>query len=87
MDYLTQQEIKGFKQDIKHAAAKDTAEKHAYERKLLEGLGEEMEREIENPDEKKRQKIAKKYAKKKKLSIWKENFKKIFGGDKKKEVI
>ena len=46
-----------------------------------------MEREIENPNEKKRQKIAKKYAKKKKFSIWKENLKKIFGGDKKKEVI
>lgn len=87
MDFLTQQEINGAKQDMKHAAAKDIAEKYAYEKKLLENLGEEMIHELENPDEKKNKKIAKSYTKKKRQTIWKENLRKIFSGNKKRGTV
>lgn len=79
MDFLTQQEISGFKQDIKHGDAKQIAEKIEFERKLLNGLGDDMKDAIEHPDnDKKSVKSARKYMKKKKRAIWKENFKKIF---------
>lgn len=81
MDFLMGQEVKGFTQDIKHNAAKQDADKIMFEKKLLEGLGGEMEEEIKNPKSKlpvKRQKLAKKLNRKKRLAVWKENFLKIF---------
>ena len=83
MDFLTQQEVSGFRQDIKHGDAKQIAEKNEFERKLLGGLGEEIEKELENPDTKRNEEFAKKYTKKKKRRVWKENLMRIFGGQKK----
>jgi len=79
MDFLTQQEVSGFKQDVKHGEAKQTAEKTEFERKLLNGLGEDMENILEHPEKQKAVKFAKKVTKKKRRAIWKENLKKIFG--------
>lgn len=79
MDFLTQQEIKGLKQDISHGAAKQVAEKSEFERKLLNGLGEEMTETLEHPDDKKKERFARKYTKKKRMTVWKENLKRIFG--------
>jgi hypothetical protein len=79
MDFLTQQEVSGFKQDVKHGEAKQTAEKTEFERKLLNGLGEDMENILEHPEKRKAVKFAKKVTKKKRRAIWKENLKKIFG--------
>ena len=87
MDFLSQNEIGGFKQDIKHGEAKQMAEKLAFEKKLLEGLGDEMIDEIEHPEKKKeKDKFAKKYTKEKRRTTIKENLKKIFGGTKKETV-
>lgn len=83
MDFLTQQEVSGFRQDIKHGDAKQIAEKTEFERKLLSGLGEEIDKELENPDTKRNKEFAKKYTKKKKRRVWKENLMRIFGGQKK----
>ena len=83
MDFLTQQEVSGFRQEIKHGDAKQIAEKNEFERKLLGGLGEEIEKELENPDTKRNEEFAKKYTKKKKRRVWKENLMRIFGGQKK----
>lgn len=83
MDFLIQQEVSGFKQDIKHGDAKQIAEKTEFERKLLSGLGEEIDKELENPDTKRNKEFAKKYTKKKKRRVWKENLMRIFGGQKK----
>jgi hypothetical protein len=83
MDFLTQQEVSGIRQDIRHGEAKQLAEKNEFERKLLGELGEEMEKELENPDTKRSKEFAKKYAKKKKRRVWKENLMRIFGGQKK----
>ena len=83
MDFLTQQEVSGFRQDIKHGDAKQIAEKNEFERKLLGGRGEEIEKELENPDTKRNEEFAKKYTKKKKRRVWKENLMRIFGGQKK----
>ena len=83
MDFLTQQEVSGIRQDIKHGEAKQFAEKNKFERKLLGGLGEEIEKELENPDTKRNKEFAKKYTKKKKRRVWKENLMRIFGGQKK----
>jgi hypothetical protein len=79
MDFLTQQEISGFKQDIKHGDAKQIAEKTEFEKKLLDGLGADMENTIEHPERQKSVKFAKKINKRKRRAIWKENLKKIFG--------
>ena len=79
MDFLTQQEISGFKQDIKHGNAKQIAEKTEFERKLLNGLGDDMEDAIEHPEKQKHDKFVKTATKKKRRAIWKENLKKIFG--------
>ena len=46
----------------------------------------EIEKALEHPDKKKEIKFAKKYSRKKRWTIWKENFKRIFEGNKKKEV-
>ena len=83
MDFLTQQEVSGIRQDIRHGEAKQFAEKNEFERKLLGELGEEMEKELENPDTKRNKEFAKKYTKKKKRRVWKENLMRIFGGQKK----
>ena len=83
MDFLTQQEVSGIRQDARHGEAKQFAEKNEFEKKLLGGLGEEMEKELENPDTKRNKEFAKKYTKKKKRRVWKENLMRIFGGQKK----
>lgn len=82
MDFLMGQEVKGIAQDIKQGAMKQEAEKAIFEKKLLDGMGEEMVNEIRNPNQKKAEKdkkIAKKYTRKKRLATWKENLRKIFG--------
>ena len=79
MDFLTQQEISGFKQDIKHGDAKQIAEKTEFEKKLLDGLGADMEETLEHPERQKSVKFAKKINKRKRRAIWKENLRKMFG--------
>ena len=79
MDFLTQQEVSGFKQDIKHGDAKQVAEKTEFEKKLLDGLGADMENALEHPEKQKSVEFAKKITKKKRWAIWKENLKKICG--------
>lgn len=83
MDFLTKQEVSGMRQDIKHGAAKQLVEAATFEKKLLEGMGEEMEKELANPNEKRNKEFAKKYTRKKKWRVWKENLIRIFGGQKK----
>ena len=83
MDFLTQQEVSGIRQDVRHGEAKQFAEKNEFERKLLGELGKEMEKELENPDTKRNKEFAKKYTKKRKRRVWKENLMRIFGGQKK----
>ena len=83
MDFLTKQEVSGMKQDIKHGVAKQLVETATFEKKLLEGMGDEMEKELANPNEKRNKGFAKKYTRKKKWMIWKENLIRIFGGQKK----
>ena len=81
MDFLMGQEVKGFAQDLKNGASKQDADKIIFEKKLLEGLGEEMEEEVKNSKGKslaKKQKIAKKLNRKKKWVVWKENLNKMF---------
>lgn len=79
MDFLTQQEVSGIRQDIRHGEAKQFTEKNEFERKLLGGLGADMENTLEHPERQKSVKFAKKINKRKRLAIWKENLKKIFG--------
>lgn len=79
MDFLTQQEVSGFKQDIKHGDAKQVAEKTEFEKKLLDGLGADMENALEHPERQKSVKFAKKITKRKRWAIWKDNLKKICG--------
>lgn len=79
MDFLTQQEVSGFRQDMKHGDAKQIAEKTEFEKKLLDGLGADMENTLEHPERQKSVKFAKKINKRKRRAIWKENLKKIFG--------
>ena len=85
MDFLTKQEVNGMKQDVKYGEVRNTAEKTIFEKKLLNGLGDEMENAIEHPETKKNDKFAKKANRKKKWTIWKENLRRIFGT--KKEAI
>ena len=89
MDFLTQQEIKGIKQDIGQGVAKQTTDKYMFEKKLLEGLGEQMMEEMNTPGNElsaKNRKIARKLNRKKRWALLKENLRAIFGG-KKKETI
>ncbi len=79
MDFLTQQEVSGFRQDMKHGEAKQIAEKTEFEKKLLDGLGADMENTLEHPERQKSVKFAKKINKRKRRAIWKENLKKMFG--------
>lgn len=77
MDFLTQQQVSGFRQDMKHGKAKQVADKTEFEKKLLNGLGKDMEETLEHPEKKKNTRIARKYLKKKRWRIWKENLKRI----------
>lgn len=79
MEFLVRKEVSGFRQDIKQGEAKQVAEKTEFEKRLLGGLGEDMEETLEHPEKQKSVKFAKKITKKKRLAIWKENFRKIFG--------
>ena len=88
MGLLEQKEVAGFKQDIKLGQAKQMVEKASFEKKLLEGLGAEMEDVLEHPEKRKEMdRSAKKYIRKKRFAAFKENIRKIFVGDKKKETI
>ena len=80
MDFLMQKEVSGLKQDIKHGEAKQAAEKSEFEKKLLGGLGDDMEDLLEHPEKSvKYVKYAEKTNKQKKKNRFKENLKKIFG--------
>lgn len=80
MEFLVRKEVSGFRQDIRQGEAKQVAEKTEFEKKLLGGLGDEMENTLEHPETvKKQRKTARKFIKKKRFSVWGENFRKIFG--------
>jgi hypothetical protein len=83
MDFLTQQEISGFKQDAQHGQSLLESGKDTYRRKIEGGLGEEMKMALESPEQaEQNRRFAKKYNKKKKWALWKENWKRIFTGKK-----
>ena len=83
MDFLTQQELDGIKQDAKNGAARLETEKIAFEKKLRETYAQEIKEMREDPEKfykhVKHKKFAKKYEKKKRARRWLENLKKIFG--------
>ena len=80
MEFLVRKEVSGFRQDIRQGEAKQVAEKTEFEKKLLGGLGDDMENTLEHPETVKEQrKSARKFIKKKRFSVWSENFRKIFG--------
>ena len=86
MDYLTEQEVKGFKQDVQNGVTKQTAEKIMFEKRLLDGLGNEMEDALEHPEKMQKDvKFARKAKRKKRWTIWKENLGRILGT--KKETV
>ena len=81
MDFLTVREIKGLKQDVQAGQAKQAADKFMFEKKLTEGMGAEIEDALEHPEKMvKNVEFAKKYTKKKRWAVWKENFRRIFMG-------
>ena len=81
MDFLTIREVKGLKQDVQAGQAKQSAEKFMFEKKLTEGMGAEIEDALEHPEKMvKNVEFAKKYTKKKRWAVWKENFRRIFMG-------
>lgn len=80
MNKKTAKEISGFKKDLILGTIKQSAEKESFEKKLLNDLGKDMEETLEHPDLKKDIKFAKKYNRKKRWAILKENIKRIFGG-------
>lgn len=49
MDFLTKKEIEGLKQDIAAKEIAVEADKYAFEAKLLNGLGNSMMKELNNP--------------------------------------
>lgn len=49
MDYFVRKEINGLKQDIMAKDAAVEAYKYAYERELLNGLGDKIKKELKNP--------------------------------------
>ena len=49
MDFLTKKEIEGLKQDIQAKDIAVEADKYAFEAKLLNGMGEEIMNELNNP--------------------------------------
>ncbi len=80
MDFLTQREVNAFKQDAKTGEVKQDADKTIFEKKLLEGLGSEIDDALEHPEKMVRNvKVAKKLLKKKRKLTWKENLKRILG--------
>lgn len=83
MDFLTQQEISGIRQDVQHGLAKQEVDKMEYEKKLRETYAQEIKEMIEDPEKfakhVKYKEFAKKYQKKKKTNRWKENLKKLLG--------
>ena len=83
MDFLTQQEIKGIKQDAQNGAARIEVEKMEFERKLRETYAQEINEMKEDPEKfikhVKYKEFARKYQKKKRAKRWWENLKKIFG--------
>lgn len=80
MDFLTQQEISGIKQDMQHGLAKQEVEKMEYEKKLRETMGQEMKDLLEHPEKFEKYVVyAKKVQKKKKRGRLKENLKKLLG--------
>lgn len=83
MDFLTQQEVSGFRQDLQHGLAKQEVEKMEFERKLRETYAQEIKEMKEDPEKfykhVKYKKFAKKYEKKKRKSKLIENLKKILG--------
>lgn len=87
MDFLTQKEVSGFKQDVKHGEAKQMVDKLSFKKKLLGEFGDSIQETIEHPEKTNNNvKFAKEYRKRKKIAIWKENIKKIFGGTKKETI-
>ena len=80
MDFLTIREVKGLKQDMQAGQAKQSAEKFMFEKKLNDGLGAEIEDTLEHPEKVKKDiKFAKKYTRKKRWALWKENLGRILG--------
>lgn len=84
MDFLTQQELTGIKHDLVNGQAMQAVEKMEFERKLREGLGQEMKELTGDPKKlaehvKAHMDFAKKYERKKKTKRWKENLRKILG--------
>ena len=80
MDFLTEREARGLKQDAQMGQAKQSAEKFMFEKKLAEGMGAEIDDALEHPEKMvKNVAFAKKYTKKKRWAVWKENFRRMFG--------
>lgn len=80
MDFLTGKEVAGIRRDLRNGEAMQEAGKTGFERKLLGGLGKDMEETLERPDRSRDRKIARRYAKRKRLAVWKENLRRIFRG-------
>ena len=81
MDFLIEQEVKGIAQDAKYSIHKQDTDKMLFEKKLMEGLGSEMEEELKNPTSKavaRKQNLARKLSRKKRRAVWRENLRKIF---------
>lgn len=80
MDFLTQQELNGIKQDFKHGIARQEVEKMEFEKKLQQSMGEEMKDLLEHPEKFEKYVVyAKKKQKKKRRSKLLENLKRMFG--------
>lgn len=87
MDFLTRMEVSGFKQDLEAGQSKQSTDKYLFEKKLLGGLGDEMEDMVEHPEKFQHNiKFAKKANRKKRWTVWKENFRRIFGLKRKETV-
>lgn len=48
-DYRTKKELREYKGELKANASAIEADKYAFERKLKNGLGEQIKRELEHP--------------------------------------
>lgn len=79
MDFLIEQELKGIAQDVKYSTNKQDTDKMLFEKKLNEGLGEEMKDLLEHPEKFQKYVVyAKKTQKRKRRNKLKEILKKIF---------
>jgi hypothetical protein len=86
MDYLTEHEVNALKRDVRNGDAKQATEKMMFEKRLLGGLGDEIEDAVEHPEKmQKTVKFARKANRKKRWTIWKENLSRILGT--KKETV